>query len=439
MSKDPIPPDPSIFVTEREDNFRSEALQEIISRKQGFLTQWALAIISAILVLLFLGTWFIKYPDIIQANATLTAADAPKEIVIRQDGKLVRIFVGNDDVVTGGQTIAWIESTASHSEVLALSGSLDSAINLLTNDKTENVSDLFSKPFYNLGEIQTSYQQFIVAWQQFNDYLVNGYYKKKKRTLSEDLDYLKRLHESLGQQRLLVEQDLDLSKETYDASDSLYRQNVISKQEIRDQKSKLVDKQISLPVIESSILTNESQQVAKQRELDDLEHQVSQQKTIFYQSLLTLKSAADEWIKKYVVRAPVNGKVAFIIPLQENQFIQAGRTIGFVNPVESRFYAQIMLLQNNFGKLDTGQRVQLRFEAYPYQEFGFVEGKLHYISKVPSDSGFLATIELPNGLVTNYKRTIQFRSGLKSQAMIITRNTRLIQRLYYNIIKGVQR
>jgi multidrug resistance efflux pump len=439
MSKDPIDPDLSISVQERERNFRSEAVQEIISRNQGFFTRWALAIISAILTLLFFGAWFIKYPDIIQANATLTAANAPKEIVTRQDGKIVKIFVGNEDVVVGGQIIAWIESTANHSEVIALSGLLDSAINFITNDRIENVSDLFGKPFYNLGEIQTSYQQFILAWQQFNDYLINGYYKKKKRTLSEDLNYLKRLNQSLGQQRQLIEQDLDLSRETYDASDSLYRQNVISRQEIRDQKSKLVDKQISLPVIESSILTNESQQIAKQRELDDLEHQVSQQKTIFHQALLTLKSTVDDWIKKYVIRSPVNGKVVFIVPLQENQFIQAGKIVGFINPVGGRFYAQITLPQNNFGKLDTGQRVQLRLDAYPYQEFGFIEGKLHYISKVPSDSGFLATIELPNGLITNYGKTIQFRNGLKSQALIITRDTKLIQRLYYNVIKGMQR
>ena len=93
--------------------------------------------------------------------------------------------------------------------------------------------------------------------------------------------------------------------------------------------------------------------------------------------------------------------------------------------------------QTNFGKIDTGQQVQLRFDAYPYQEFGIVEGRLKYISKVPSDSGFLANIELPKGLITNYQKQIQYRSGLKSQALIITKDARLAQRFYFTIVKAV--
>ena len=117
--------------------------------------------------------------------------------------------------------------------------------------------------------------------------------------------------------------------------------------------------------------------------------------------------------------------------------IQIGRIIGYVNPPDSRYYAQITLPQSNFGKIEVGQNVQLRFDAYPYEEFGFIPGKLKYISRVPSDSGFLATVELPDGLITNYKKTIQYRSGLKSQALIVTKNTRLFQRFYYNIFKAI--
>jgi hypothetical protein len=125
------------------------------------------------------------------------------------------------------------------------------------------------------------------------------------------------------------------------------------------------------------------------------------------------------------------------VPLQENQFLPSSKTIGYINPPNSQYYAQVILLQNNFGKLDTGQAVQLRFDAYPYQEFGYIEGKLAYISKVPSDSGFLANIALPNGLLTNYNKSLQYRSGLKSQAEIITQDSRLLQRIYYGIVRDV--
>ena len=86
----------------------------------------------------------------------------------------------------------------------------------------------------------------------------------------------------------------------------------------------------------------------------------------------------------------------------------------------------------------TVEKLYLRFDAYPYHELGYVEGRLGYISKVPSDSGFLANIALPKGLVTNCKKTIQYRSGLKCQALIITKDARLLQRFYYTMVKRIQ-
>jgi len=418
-------------------SLRSDTVQEIISRKPGFAERWALLLFLFIIIIVFAGTWFIKYPDVIQVNASLTAFDAPKEIVIRQDGKLIKLFVANDEIVTQGQTLAWIESTANHKEVVELSVLLDRGIDYLSKNETEKVSNLFKTGFQHLGELQSSYQQFVTAWQQFNDYLVNGYYYKRKKVLFDDYSFLQKMHTTLEEQKSLTQQDLQLTQESFDANNSLYKDKVISKQDLRDQKSKLVGKQMSLPQLESSLLSNENLQTAKRKEIDELEHNISQQKIIFQQALQTLKSLVDDWTRKYIIKAAVDGKVVFIIPLQENQFMQAGKTIGYIDPVDSKYYAQVTLPQTNFGKIKTGQQVQLRFDAYPYQEFGIVEGRLSYISKVPSDSGFLANIELPKGLLTNYQKSIQYRSGLKSQALIITKDARLAERFYYTIVKSV--
>ncbi|TAM97214.1 MAG: hypothetical protein EPN39_11835 [Chitinophagaceae bacterium] len=81
--------------------------------------------------------------------------------------------------------------------------------------------------------------------------------------------------------------------------------------------------------------------------------------------------------------------------------------------------------------------VQLKVNSYPYEEFGYIQGKLEYISSVSTDSGFLGNVVLPNGLTTVYDRKIQFRNGLQAQAVIITKQRRLLQRFYYNMQKKV--
>jgi HlyD family secretion protein len=255
----------------------------------------------------------------------------------------------------------------------------------------------------------------------------------------KDYDLLKGMRSSLQTQKELHEHNLELMNETYKANDSLFRDKVVSRQDLRDQDSRLTDRKISIPQLENSILSNESQQINKQKQIEELEHAISQQKGIFRQELQTLQSKVENWTQQYIITAPIEGKITFIVPLQENQFILAGKVVGYVNPPDSRYYAQITLPQNNFGKISTGQKVQLRFDAYPYQEFGFVEGDLDYISKIPTDSGFLATVALPSGLVTCYKKQLQYRNGLRSQALVITKDMRLLQRLYYNLLNAMKR
>jgi len=417
-------------------NQPSELAQEIISGKSGFTERGALYIFVGILLLLFTSSWFIKYPDIIEAKAILTARNAPKEIIPRQDGRLVRLFVYNNEAVRKDEIIGWLESTANHQEVIELSNQIDSSIVLLNLNQINRVSELINKRYNNLGEIQSGYQQFITAWQQFNDYMVNGFYTKKKLLLEDDIRALDSAKQTIQSQRTLTKQDIKLAEETFSMYKKLSDEKVITNEEYRVEKSKYVNKQMSIPQLDASLLTSESQIRDKLKEIDQLDHDLAKQKVIFGQTLQSLKSQIGDWMIKYVLKSPVNGKITFIIPLQENQYLQAGKLLGYINPNDSHFYAEANLSQYNFGKVHTGLSVQLRFDAYPYQEMGFVEGKLDYISSIPSDSGFLATVRLTNGLMTNNHKLIPYKDGLRAQALIITQNMRLANRLYYNIIKS---
>lgn len=320
-----------------QSNARSELAQEIISQKPGFLEQWALLIFLLILILLLALSWMITYPDIVQASATLTAADAPREIIPEQEGRLIKLFVQNKEMAKQNQVLGWLESTASHAEILELSALVDSSIHLLNKNQIEKPTSLFTKNYTNIGGIQHDYHTCITTLKHFNDDVLNGFYDKKKTVLMNDLQSLK-------------------------------------------------------------------------REIDD-------------------------WKKKYILQSPVNGKISYTIQLHENQFLQAGKPIGYITPNDAHFYAEAYLPQSNFAEVDTGQRVQLRFDAYPYREAGYVEGTVSYVSNVASDGVFPATIRLDHGLVTNRKIPIPYRNGLKAQAIIIIKNTRLMNRLWYNIRK----
>jgi hypothetical protein len=286
----------------------------------------------------------------------------------------------------------------------------------------------------NLGELQSSFETYTHAILSFENYLSNGFYVRKKKMLVTDLDNLKRMKANLSSQRTLQENDLALTNETFSANQTLKSQNVISDFEYRNEQSKLINKQLTIPQINGAIIINERDQNEKQKEMLELENTINQQKGIFLQALQTFKSEVQEWKRKFLLTAPTSGKVSYATILYENQQLKPGQTTCFINPENSSYFAQMVIPQYNLGKVKTGQTVLLRFPSYPSQEFGLVKGKIEFISRIPTDSGYFAKVSLPNGLKTNYKKDIQFRDGLIASGEIITKDLRLLERFYLNLL-----
>ncbi len=418
---------------------RSEAVQEIISHNPGFIIRHGITLFLIILVLMVIACWFIQYPDLVSANAKLTSLNAPKAVTTKTDGKLIKLNVKEGDTVKTNEVIGYMESIANEGEVIQASILLDSINMLLHNKKAEQITAYFNKVYSRLGELQTSYQTFIQAFIVFRNYLSDGFYIHKKILLAADMQNLRKLNTNMLLQKELQVKDLSLTQRTFDMNDTLKKQKVISDLDFRNEESKLLMKQLSLPQMDAALLSNESLQNEKQKEILELENSIAQQQQIFEQAINTFKSQVDEWKKKYLLTAPVSGTVSYTSFLQENQQLKPGEIICYINPGNSNYYAEIAIPQANFGKIRTGQQVLLKFAAYPDAEFGSVVGKIDFISRIPTDSGYMAKVSLPNGLITNYKKQIQYRDGLTANGEIITENMRLMQRFYYNIYKQVKR
>ncbi len=426
------------LLRESRNRLRSEMVQELVSKKPSFIVQYGISFFFIILCLLCLACWFIKYPDIITAKAKLTSINAPKPVIANTSGKLIKLFATEGEQTSQGTLLGYLESTASHADIIKLSKNIDSLIPSINNNKFQLLIN-FNNANENLGELQQSNQVFLQALIDFRNYIANGFFLHKKTMLAKDFAYLQKMHDNLLQQKGLNQDDIDLSQKTFDANQSLKNDKVISDFDYRNEQSKLISKKLTLPQVNAALLSNEAQQNEKQKEIQELENTIAQQKSIFSQALLTFKSQIDDWKKKYMLIAPIDGKIAFATFLQENQQLQGGQTICFVNPENSTYYAEVYIPQANFGKIKMGQDVLLKFPSYPFQEYGAVKGKIDFISNISTDSGYLAKVVLPKGLSTNYDKKVQYRDGLIAQGEIITQDLRLLQRFYYNLVKNVSK
>ncbi len=414
-------------------------ITEIISKRLPTIVRWGTVYFLFLLLLLAAICWFIQYPDIVIAKATLTSINAPKTIVTKASGKLIKLFATEGTQVLSGSIVGYMESTANHEEVISLAKSMDSMEAIISNNETEKLLPYLNASWQNLGELQQAYQTFLQSFISFRNSISGGFYLRKKTMLTRDIVFLKALDSNLLQQKGLNTQDLELSKKTFAANQSLNTDRVISDVDFRNEQSKLISKQLSLPQINAAIIGNEAQQNEKQKEIAELENTIAQQKNIFLQTLNTFKSQIADWQKKFLLTAPVSGSIAFATFLQENQQLQLTQIICFVNPANAQYYAEVYIPQTNLGKVKTGQEVMLKFPSYPFQEYGSIKGSIAFISNIPTDSGYAAKVLLPQGLQTSYHKQVQFREGLQAQGEIITENRRLLQRFYYGFIRQLQR
>lgn len=423
-----------------ETQFSNEEMRDIISRVPSWLLRWGTSAFFGIFTLLLLMSWLVRYPDVLKARFNLTSLNAPKPVHARTDGKLVKLLAREQMQVAKNQVLAHLESTAEPEQVLALEKDLDSLAALLNREQLDSLVRRPNSLYDHLGELQTAYQVFDQAYLNMLSYLSSGFYLTKKSVLKRGIQDLEHMNRVLLDQREIYARDFELAQQAFDVQQQLAREGVIAPMEVKQEESRLLTKKMPLKQIEAALVANHSERNVKWGEMLELDKQISEQKNIFRQSLNTLRSAIEGWKIKYLLVAPMAGRIYFSTLVEENQSVRANQEIFFIASEKTSYYGELHVPQYNLGKVKEGQRVMIKFAGYPYEEFGVVEGKIAYISEIPGqDSTFLAKVMLPKGLTSQYGKRIKYREGMLATGEIVTDNLRLLERIFFQFRKVGQR
>jgi HlyD family secretion protein len=143
-----------------------------------------------------------------------------------------------------------------------------------------------------------------------------------------------------------------------------------------------------------------------------------------------LNAALMQWTQDYLIVAPINGQVTFNKFWTVNQNINAGEKIISIVPADSSgIIGKLTMPVYRSGKVRPGQKVNIRFDNYPYMEFGMVSGCVEKISVVPADNTYSVDVSFPNGLITNYQIDLPFVQMMRGKAEIVTQDSRFLERI----------
>src|SRR5688572_25691870 len=103
----------------------SEEVRDVLSDPPKAIQKWGNTILLVFIFILFLISWFVKYPDIINSQITITTNTPPQKLIVRTSGKIDKILVADRTLVKKNTPLAVLENSAKYNDVFLLKSIVD--------------------------------------------------------------------------------------------------------------------------------------------------------------------------------------------------------------------------------------------------------------------------------------------------------------------------
>ncbi len=422
----------------------SSSLQEIISRRPGsFVRNGNLIIILAICGLLS-TSWVIHYPDTLQGTATITTAPFPLKLQFPAAGRLQSLYVKEGEELRRNMPVVELENPTGYEAVVRITATTDSVLSALQRGDIAALHALQSSPLQSLGEAQTIYNSLLDAIGIYVVQAQQGVFRKRAEGLQSQINRYESLSLISAKEQALMDEELRQADERYKANEQLYVSKVISRQEYFDEAARLRQKKLALEQQRRAGLQNRVAIADNAKQLQEVRFEHTEKQTAQIAAIRAqarnLQNFVQEWKQKYLLMAPFDGKVHYSRPLQIHEAIDAGESICAVVPSRHHYIALIQLPAHGMGKLAVGQEVHLSPDQFPYNEYGYITARVEEIAAIPQQSkdGMLYQVRatMEDTLRTSYGRTLPFVADLSGEAVVITKDRNLLERLLASFARG---
>lgn len=425
----------------RKVELQRNELEDMLGRVPGWITRNGIILLAFLFVLLLFGSWVFKYPDVKRARIVVTSVNPPADLNARTSGKIVRLFVTDNEHVKTGMVLAMIENPANYEDVVQLKESLEFLDSLSVGDITEDLRELVN---VNLGSIQSDYSLFLKAYRDYMEFNRISYHQRRIETLRNELKRQREYTGSLSERSSIQEQAYELALRQFNRDASLFEEEVISPADLEESRSAMLTERNKHQEIISLMAENNISIARTENQIVELELKQQEELAgivnVLEESYNNLKASISSWEQTYLLIAPVNGSVTFTKFWSENQNVMQGEKVLTIIPAESgSMIGKISLPLEGAGKVHEGDQVNIQFDNFPHLEYGMVKGFVSNISEVSDDDFYAVEVVMPNGLLSFYDIQIPFSQNMQGDAEILTDKKRLLTRVLNPIRSAISK
>lgn len=340
-----------LFRKEVTENQKNEIYGEIIIPTSLGMS---LSALITIILLFFLVSFIImgKYTRKAHLSGIVMPSSGMIKIIPKYSGYVTKLMVSEGEKINKGVPLYYISGEHYNEQgsgtLFSMTQSLKIQYSLLLYQQSLEVSD-------NIKQQQTTNQKITSLHQQI-------YSAEKRLTQAKN-------QENLSNSVMLRYQKL--VRHNY-VSDIEYQQKQIElssvKENVENQRQILFQLRSSLDTAKDDL--NHLITLGKSRK-SEIERQLQSIK----QQLLELTAQ-----ENFTLTSPTSGIVASIL-IKQGQSVHALEPVMTILPDNSQLQIELYATSQNAGFIHPGQRVSLRFSAFPYQKFGIQYGTILEISR----------------------------------------------------------
>lgn len=397
--------------------FREEAVAEQQDRWLGTvlvvppLSQTVQTLVVALVVAGILGLLvFGEYTRKVRLAGALTPETGLIEIVAPLGGSLVALDVDEGQEVAAGAPIARL-SGERRSE--AVGATMEEVLRSLQNRRAS-----------------------LVAERDRSDAL----FEQRDALLSARIAALRQELQDLEAEARLVEARIELTAAMAERQRDLRARDLTTELAVFTTEKDLLDESLALQQLERqrSGLSRALSDSEAERLSAPIEHQ--QRKAEINRAIAALDQeiAEAEARREFVVTAPKAGTITALQAARGDTVAPSTPLMTLV-PAGARLEAKLYGPSRSIGFVRPGQRVLIRYDAYPHQKFGLYEGVVASVSRAPVAAGaapeaappanpaepvYRITVDLASQTAQAYGAAVPLQPGMRLQADILieTRN-----------------
>ncbi len=424
-------PDPEITTplptTASQNLGWSDATQELLDTLPQVWTKGLLYFLALFTAILVPWTMLTKVDEVGTARGRIEPQGQTLRLDAPVEGTVASVRVKEGQTVSAGQVLVELDTQLLRVDLQQAQSKLEGQLERLAQThfiKTQLQLSLQAQRLQNRAQLAAQEAQIQQTRQELAlNHTTDGLVQELLQQDSRRVERFRTLQQEGAIPLIQVEDAERALNETQQRLEKVKSDEAQGESELSKQQS----------TYDRTLREGELALISSERELKELQSQINSLQSDITQSRDQIKSLQIQ-IRQRLITAPIAGTI-FQLPVKNaGTVVQASQAIAQIAPKGSSLILKAQMPSQESGFLQVGRPVKVKFDAYPFADYGTLPGRVRWIAPdsriTETPQGKLETFELDIAFDRPYLSTptqrIPLTPGQTATAEVIIRQRRII-------------